>query len=76
VSSGGDDDVNKKVFVMGLPWKATEDDVRQAFESAGTITAVELPLRDDGKASGNAYVHFSTAEEATAALDLDGSTVG
>jgi RNA recognition motif-containing protein len=35
-----------------LPWRATEDEVREYFASCGKITSLELPLQDDGRSSG------------------------
>lgn len=46
---GGD---NLKMFIRGLPWRATEDEVREYFQSCGEITFCELPLNDDGRSSG------------------------
>jgi len=61
-----------KVFVTGLPWVASEQEVKDFFESAGQVLSAELPLAENGKSSGTAYVKFGSREELDAALALDG----
>ena len=43
---------NTKIYVRGLPWRATEDEVRDFFTSCGEMKEIELPLQDDGRSSG------------------------
>lgn len=64
-----------KIFVQGLPWAATEEEVRAFFKDCGAMTQVDLPQRD-GRASGTAFVTFESAEGATAALELNEATFG
>ena len=42
---------NTKIYVRGLPWRATEDEVRDFFTSCGEMKEIELPLQDDGRSS-------------------------
>lgn len=64
-----------KIFVKGLPWVASEEDVRAFFVECGTITVCELPLDSaTGRSSGTAYITFSSRPELDAALALDGQT--
>mmetsp|Transcript_10048 Transcript_10048/g.15438 ORF Transcript_10048/g.15438 Transcript_10048/m.15438 type:complete len:274 (-) Transcript_10048:170-991(-) len=66
---GGD---NTKVYVRGLPWRATEDEVREFFTVCGPIASCELPLQDDGRSSGTAVLEFETAEAAAKGIELNG----
>jgi nucleolin len=67
---------NAKIYVKGLPWSATEEEVTDFFKECGTITACELPLGDDGRASGTAFVTFDDEAGATKALEHDNATFG
>ena len=40
------------MFIRGLPWRATEDEVREYFTTCGEIVSIDLPLQDDGRSSG------------------------
>ena len=65
------------IFVKGLPFESTEEGVREAFEAYGTITSFDLPrFEDSGRLRGIARITFATAQEATAALELNGSDFG
>jgi nucleolin len=63
-----------KIYVKGLPWTASEEEVREFFQDCGAITSCELPLDENGRSSGTAYVKFSERSELEAALALDGQT--
>ncbi len=68
----------KKLFVGGIPWASTEEDVRKAFEEAGTVVSVSLPIdRMYNRPRGFGFVEMSTEEEATAAIERwDGKEFG
>jgi RNA recognition motif-containing protein len=38
-----------KIYVKGLPWLASEAEVKDFFKGCGKITSVELPMGDDGR---------------------------
>ncbi|OHA89292.1 MAG: RNA-binding protein [Candidatus Zambryskibacteria bacterium RIFCSPHIGHO2_01_FULL_43_25] len=64
--------MNKRLFVGGIPWAATEDELRSAFEKAGTIVDLQIrrdPTRDN-QSKGFGFVEMATDEEAQAAIDL------
>lgn len=63
------------VFINNLPYKATEDDLREKFANAGAIKAIRIPKRGDGAAKGIAYVEFEGAEGMEAALKLHNTPV-
>lgn len=59
-----------KMFVGNLPYRITEDDIRQAFSQFGTVTDVRLITdRATGRAKGFGFVEMSSAEEANAAVE-------
>ena len=71
VSSEG---ANTKIYVRGLPWRATQDQVDSFFQQCGKgPKSTELPLQDDGRSSGTAIIEFHNADDAAAALELNGS---
>ena len=66
--------VEHKIYVKGLPWSASEADVKEFFKACGKIVSAETPLGDDGRSTGTAFVKFSQRKELEAALELDGQT--
>ncbi len=59
-----------KLFVGNLPFKATEEDVRNLFAEFGEIVDLKLITdRMSGRSKGIAFVEFSTAEQAQAAIE-------
>lgn len=78
-TSDGQDtgEVATKVYVGGIPYYSTEDDIRSYFESCGTITEIDcLMFPDSGKFRGIAIISFKTDAAAKRALALDGSDMG
>ncbi|XP_050210013.1 phragmoplastin interacting protein 1 [Mercurialis annua] len=66
-----------KVYVGGIPYYSTEDDIRSFFESCGTITEIDcMTFPDSGKFRGIAIIGFKTEAAAGRALALDGSDMG
>ncbi|KAK5795330.1 hypothetical protein PVK06_036592 [Gossypium arboreum] len=70
-------DVATKVYVGGIPYRYTEDDIRYYFESCGTITDVDcMKFPDTGKFRGIAIISFETEAAAKEALALDRAEMG
>ncbi|XP_042480421.1 phragmoplastin interacting protein 1 [Macadamia integrifolia] len=70
-------DVATKVYVGGIPYYSTEDDIRSFFESCGTITEIDcLSFPETGKFRGIAMITFKTEAAAKRALALDGADMG
>lgn len=68
----------KELYVGHLPYEATENDLRQLFSVAGTVTSVHI-ITDpsSGKSKGCGYVRMSSEEELKEAITcLDGALVG
>ncbi|KAI4384462.1 hypothetical protein MLD38_002617 [Melastoma candidum] len=73
----------KKIYVGGIPYYSTEDDIRSFFEGCGTITEIDcltFPESESGKFRGIAMISFKaslhTEAAAKRALALDGSEMG
>ena len=74
--------MSRKLFVGGLSWGTTDDDLQQAFARFGeVIEATVIKDRDTGRSRGFGFVTFSQADSADSALsemngtDLDGRTI-
>ena len=57
-----------RLYVMNLPFAATEDSVRRLFERFGELEEVLVPLRFSGESKGIAFVRFADTECAVAAF--------
>ncbi|KAB8261234.1 hypothetical protein BDV32DRAFT_148792 [Aspergillus pseudonomiae] len=62
----------REIHVSNVDFKASEPDLKELFSKYGTVELVRLPRKVDGGSKGFGYVVFSTKEEATAALTMDG----
>ncbi len=63
---------NPKLFVGGLAWAATTEDILEAFSPFGEIDTEKTSVAryaDTGRSKGFAFVVYSTTEEAQKAKD-------
>ncbi|MCK4635713.1 MAG: RNA-binding protein [Candidatus Moranbacteria bacterium] len=61
----------QKLYVGGLPYETTEDDLRDAFSKAGTVeSAIIIIDRATGRSKGFGFVEMSSEEEAQAAIEM------
>ncbi len=72
----------KKLFVGGIPFSATEQDLRDHFASAGAVESATIIMdRATGRSKGFGFVEMTTEEEAQNAVatlngsDLSGRTI-
>lgn len=67
-----------KLYVGGLPYATTNQDLQDAFSPYGKVTyANVITDRDTGRSKGFGFVEFESAEEAQSAIKaLDGSDLG
>ncbi|KAL5716909.1 hypothetical protein ACHQM5_010013 [Ranunculus cassubicifolius] len=71
------DDASTKVYVGGIPYYSTEDDIQAFFQGCGTITQMDcITFPDTGKFKGIAMITFKTEAAAKRALALDGADMG
>ncbi len=63
------------IYVGNLPYKVSQEDLKQAFAEYGTVNRVQLPTdRETGRSRGFAFVEMSSdAEEEAAIAALDGA---
>jgi RNA recognition motif-containing protein len=69
--------MSKNIYVGNLPWSATEDEVRAAFEAFGEVTSVKLiEDRETGRPRGFGFVEMDDAGALEAIESLDGKDFG
>lgn len=63
------------IFVGNLPYKVSEDDIKQIFAEYGSVSRINLPTdRETGKVRGFAFVEMSSeTEEDSAISELNGA---
>ena len=63
------------IYVGNLPFNVTEDELRQAFETYGEVSRVNIITdRETGRPRGFAFVEMSGSDEGNAAIaGLNGS---
>jgi RNA recognition motif-containing protein len=60
--------MGRKLYVGNLPYSATEQSLREAFATSGTVDSVSVITdRDTGQSKGFAFIEMSTDQEAQAA---------
>jgi RNA recognition motif-containing protein len=67
-----------KLFVGGLPYSTTSEDLRESFAQFGTVvSATVITDRFSGQSRGFGFVEMSTEPEAQAAIaKMDGQSLG
>lgn len=66
----------KTVYISGLPFTCTEDDIRDFFKDVGKVQSIRLPRwHDSGNLRGYGHVEFSNKAAADAALELTGQYI-
>jgi len=61
----------KKLYVGGLPYSTSEDELREAFSQAGAVeSAVVIMDKMSGRSKGFGFVEMSSDEGAQKAIDL------
>ncbi len=67
-----------KLFVGGLPFATTDDELRELFAAHGTVaSATVVKDRDSGRSKGFGFVEFENDDEGKAAESaLNGTEVG
>ena len=69
--------MTQRIYVGNLPFSSSEEDVRELFETYGSVVSVGLPTdRETGRPRGFGFVEMSN-EDATKAINaLDGHDWG
>ncbi len=59
----------KKIFVGNLPWKTTDNDLRDMFSQNGEVSKAEIVMdRMTGRSRGFGFVEMTNDSEADAAI--------
>ncbi len=67
----------KNIYVGNLPWSATEEEVRAAFETYGSVVSVKLiEDRETGRPRGFGFVEMEEQGSNEAIEALNGSDFG
>jgi RNA recognition motif-containing protein len=67
--------MNAKLFVAGLSWSVTEDELASLFTQVGDVLSVKIPTRrEDGRSRGFAFVEMGAPEMAAAAIEAFNNT--
>ena len=68
--------MSKNVYVGNLPWKTTEEDIKELFEKYGEVLSVKIIKdRETGRPRGFGFVDMENADTAITELngkDFDG----
>ena len=63
--------MGSKLFVGGLPYRTTNDELKDAFQQAGNVTSASVIIdRATGRSKGLGFVEMSSDSEAQAAIDM------
>ncbi|MHB1086682.1 MAG: RNA recognition motif domain-containing protein [Minisyncoccota bacterium] len=61
----------KKLYVGGLPYSTTEDELREAFSQAGAVESASIIMdRMTGRSKGFGFVEMTSDEDAQKGIDL------
>lgn len=67
--------MGSKLYVGGLPYSATQDELTKLFAAHGTVQSVNvISDKFTGQSRGFGFVEMSSQEEATAAIEALNST--
>jgi cold-inducible RNA-binding protein len=65
----------KRLFIGGLPFSSTEDELKTLFAQAGTVTSATIIIdKFSGRSKGFGFVEMSSDEEATKAIETLNNT--
>lgn len=66
-----------KLYVGNLPWRASDDDLRDLFANIGEVhSAVVITDRETGRSRGFGFVEMDSSDAANAISELNGKDYG
>lgn len=77
--NGGEKDGSKNfsdLIVLGLPFKLTEQELREYFEQFGTVALSEIKKKDSGNSKGFGFVRMDSMEGQIRVLNKPVHTIG
>ena len=67
--SGAGESMGLKLFIGGVSYDATEDDLREAFSAHGQLKEVHIATdRETGRSKGFAFITFANKKDGLAAI--------
>lgn len=61
----------KKLYVGGLPYTTTQDELQNAFAQAGTVTSATIIVdKMSGRSKGFGFVEMESDDEANKAIEM------
>jgi len=61
----------KKLYVGGLPYSTTQDELQAAFSQAGAVSSATIIIdKMTGRSKGFGFVEFASDEDAEKAIDM------
>ena len=66
---------NSSIFIGGLTYDTTEEQLKKVFNDCGMIQYVEIVKNDEGNSKGYGYITFSTLEAAEKAIKIKNETI-
>ena len=61
----------KKLYVGGLPYSTTQDELQNAFAQAGAVSSATIIMdKMTGRSKGFGFVEFASDEEADKAIEM------
>ncbi|KAF3055948.1 28 kDa ribonucleoprotein, chloroplastic [Daldinia childiae] len=63
------EDLSNKIFVRNLPYEATDDLVKEAFDKYGDIVDIRIGRDPSGASKGYGFITFSNSESASRAIE-------
>merc|ERR1712137_917084 len=64
------------VFVGGIPFSCTEETLKKDFSECGEIEKMNVPMNDEGRPRGIAFITYKTEAGVKEALKYDGEDYG
>jgi cold-inducible RNA-binding protein len=65
----------KKLFVGGLPYATTDEELRSHFAQAGNVVSAQIVMdRMTGRSKGFGFVEMESDDEATKAIEMFNGT--
>lgn len=63
--------MEKRLFIGGISWSTTEDQLREMFAQAGNVVSCKIIVdKFSGRSKGFGFVEFETEEEAAKAIEM------
>ncbi len=63
--------MNSKLYVGGIPYSSTNDDLKAYFSPAGTVVSAQIIIdKMTNRSKGFGFVEMSSDEEATKAITM------